>query len=83
MSIVPSMPQNLHLGSMKVDLSLNTKGISTSCFLSTGRYTNENNCIVLKRHLCGANSVFALVVMNFDCCGISKQKVKVETIAKS
>ena len=78
-SIVPSMLQNLHLGSMNVDLgrlvSWNTKGISTSCFLPTGRYTNENNCIVLKSHLCGANSVFALVVMNFDCCGISKQKV--------
>ena len=79
MSIVPSMPQHLHLGSMNVDLgrlvSWNKKGIYTSCFLSTGQYTNENNCIVLKSHFAGANSVFALVVMNFDCCGISKQNV--------
>ena len=77
MSIVPSMPQNLHLASMNVDLgrlvSWNTKGIYTSCFLSTGRYTNENNCIVLKSHLCRCQ--LALLVMNFDCCGISKQKV--------
>ena len=77
MSIVPSMPQNLHLGAMNVDLerlvSWNTKDISTTCFLSTGWYTNENNCIGLKSHLCRCQ--LALLVMKFDCCGISKQKV--------